>query len=445
MHPYIQSVLQGVKSRNPDEKEFLQAVTEVLESLSPVLAEHPEIAQHRLLERICEPERQILFRVAWEADSGDIHVNRGFRVGFNSVIGPYKGGLRFHPSVNLSVIKFLGFEQIFKNSLTGLYIGGAKGGADFDPKGKSDREVMRFCQAFMDELQRHISDKCDIPAGDIGVGNREIGYLFGHYKRLKNRYEMGVFTGKNVAWGGSLVRKEATGYGCVYFAEEMMRSRQKDCAGKTAIVSGSGNVALYAIKKLQELGVRVLACSDSDGYIYDEQGLNFETLRQLKEEQRGRLSRYAELHPSAQYKPKSTIWEVPCQMAFPCATQNELDGQSAELLVKNGCILVSEGANMPTTPEGIAVFQKAGVLYGPGKAANAGGVAVSALEMQQNASWSAWSFEEVDAKLRSIMSHIHKTCVHYSQKYAQRPDDYVLGANVGGFLRVAQAMIALGF
>ncbi len=445
MHPYIQNVLRTVKSRNPNEKEFLQAITEVLESLNPVLPEHPEIEKHNLLERICEPERQILFRVAWERDDGAIEVNRGFRVGFNSVIGPFKGGLRFHPSVNLSVIKFLGFEQIFKNSLTGLYIGGAKGGADFDPKGKSDREVMRFCQAFMDELHRHISDKCDIPAGDIGVGNREIGYMFGHYKRLKNRYEMGVFTGKNVAWGGSLVRKEATGYGCVYFAQEMMLAHNKDFAGKTAVVSGSGNVALYAIKKLQELNVKVVACSDSDGYIYDEQGLNFETLRQLKEEQRERLSRYVEIHKNAQYKAKGNIWEVPCQMAFPCATQNELDEASAKLLVQNGCILISEGANMPTTPEGIAVFQKAGILYGPGKAANAGGVAVSALEMQQNAYWSAWSFAEVDAKLKSIMAHIHKTCVHYSQKYAQRPDDYVLGANVGGFLRVSQAMIAMGF
>ena len=443
MHSYVKKTLETVRRRNPNESLFFQAVEEVLSSLDPIIAEHPEIEYHDLLGRMCEPERQLSFRVVWQDDEGRVQVNRGFRTEFSSVLGPYKGGLRFHPSVDIGVIKFLGFEQIFKNSLTGLNIGGGKGGADFNPRDRSDDEVMRFCQAFMSELFRHIGSRRDVPAGDIGVSSREIGYLFGQYKRLTNTYELGVLTGKDIAWGGSLGRREATGYGAVYFAREMLASRKMDLAGKRCIVSGSGNVALYAIQKLHALGARVVACSDSDGVVYQPEGLDFDCLRFLKEMERARLSKYAEVHMGVDYRPGGTIWEIPCDLAFPCATQNELNRQHAEILVKNGCQLVCEGANMPCAPEAIAVFQKAQVLLGPAKAANAGGVAVSALEMQQNASLEKWTFEAVDEQLQQIMKSIFDTCEHYAQKYAT-PEDYISGANIGGFLRVAQAMISHG-
>lgn len=443
MHPYTERVFSIVKERNPSEILFHQAVEEVLHSLDPVVARRPEIEELNLLERIVEPERQAIFRVSWQDDKGRMQVNRGFRVGFNSVLGPYKGGLRFHPTVNLSTIKFLAFEQIFKNSLTTLMMGGAKGGSDFNPKGRSDGEVMRFCQSFMIELSRHIGDHTDVPAGDIGVGAREIGFLFGQYKRLVNRYEPGVLTGKDIRWGGSLARKEATGYGCVYFAQEMLSTRQEALQDKVCVVSGSGNVAIYATEKLQSLGAKVVACSDSDGFIHDPEGIDLELIKNIKEVRRGRISEYLKEHPKATYHAGGNIWTVPCQAAFPCATQNEISGKDAELLVKNGCQLISEGANMPTTPEGVHVFQKAKILYGPGKAANAGGVSVSGLEMQQNASWTRWSFEEVDQKLHGIMKQIHATCIRYSTEYGH-PGDYVLGANVGGFVRLADVMIAHG-
>lgn len=443
MHPYIEKVIKIVDARNHSEPTFLQAYREVLHSLDSVVNEYPEIEEFNLLERMCEPERQIIFRVVWQDDEGNEIVNRGFRTEFNSALGPYKGGLRFHPTVNMGIVKFLGFEQVFKNSLTGLQIGGGKGGADFDPKGKSDAEVMRFCQAFMSELFRYIGAHTDVPAGDIGVGAREIGFLFGQYKRLTNRYELGVITGKSVGWGGSLVRKEATGYGAVYFAEEMLATRQEGFEGKTCVVSGSGNVALYAIKKIHELGGKVVACSDSGGSIYDKNGLNFETLHQIKEIERKRINVYCEHHSEAEYREGKKVWDIPCDAAFPCATQNELDGGDAANLVKNGCNLISEGANMPTTPEGIQVFKDAGILYGPGKAANAGGVAVSALEMQQNASWETWAYEEVDSKLRKVMTNIHQSCLHYAEKYGES-GNYVCGANIAGFLRVADAMVAHG-
>ncbi len=443
MHPYIEKVIKIVDARNHSEPTFLQAYKEVLLSLDSVVYEYPEVVEFNLLERMCEPERQIIFRVVWQDDEGREIVNRGFRTEFNSALGPYKGGLRFHPTVNMGIVKFLGFEQVFKNSLTGLQIGGGKGGADFDPKGKSDAEVMRFCQAFMSELFRYIGAHTDVPAGDIGVGAREIGFLFGQYKRLTNRYELGVLTGKSVGWGGSLVRKEATGYGAVYFAEEMLATKEDGFEGKTCVVSGSGNVALYAIKKIHELGGKVVACSDSGGSIYDKNGLDFETLHQIKEIDRKRISAYLETHPGAEYREGKKVWDVPCDAAFPCATQNELNGEDAATLVKNGCILISEGANMPTTPEGIEVFKEAGLLYGPGKAANAGGVAVSALEMQQNASWETWAYEEVDAKLRKVMKDIHHSCLHYADKYGET-GNYVCGANIAGFLRVADAMVAHG-
>lgn len=443
MHPYTERVLSVVKERNPNEPLFHQAVEEVLHSLDPVVSKLPVVEELNLLERICEPERQAIFRVTWQDDKGRMQVNRGFRVGFNSVLGPYKGGLRFHPSVTLSTIKFLAFEQIFKNSLTTLMMGGAKGGSDFNPKGKTDSEVMRFCQSFAIELSRHIGDHTDVPAGDIGVGGREIGYLFGQYKRLVNRFEPGVFTGKDIRYGGSLGRKEATGYGCVYFAQEMLKTRGLDFENQVCVVSGSGNVAIYAIEKLQSLGAKVVACSDSDGFIYDADGLDLNIIKDLKEVRRSRIAEYVKLKPQAQYHPAGNIWTIPCKAAFPCATQNELDGSSAEILVKNGCLVVAEGANMPTTPEGIAIFQKASILYGPGKAANAGGVSVSGLEMQQNASWVQWSFEEVDAKLKGIMKNIHETCVRYANEYGHA-GDYVLGANIGGFMRIVDAMVAHG-
>lgn len=439
----IEQIFTQVVDRNRGEHEFHQAVREVLDSLGPVLAKHPEYAEHKIIERICEPERQIIFRVPWQDDRGEVQINRGFRVGFNSALGPYKGGLRFHPSVNLGIIKFLGFEQTFKNALSGMPIGGGKGGADFNPKGRSDSEVMRFCQSFMTELYRHIGEMTDVPAGDIGVGAREIGYLFGQYKRITNRYESGVITGKRPEWGGALVRKEATGYGVVFFAREMLRVRGEDLEGKTCVVSGSGNVAIYAIEKLQSLGAKVVACSDSNGVIYDKDGLDLATIKQLKEIRRKRISEYVRQHPSADYRENGNIWTIPCDVALPCATQNELDGESAKSLVKNGCRLVGEGANMPTTPEGVKVFLDAGVAYAPGKAANAGGVATSALEMQQNASRDAWTFEYTEQRLEQIMKRIHNDCHCSADEYGAQ-GNYVAGSNIVGFRRVAEAMIAQG-
>ena len=444
MNPYIENVLEIVRKRNHSEPIFIQAVSEVLRSLNPVLSKHPEIEEYNLLERMCEPERQIMFRVVWDDDQGKIHANRGFRTGFNSSLGPFKGGLRFHPTVNAGIIKFLAFEQVFKNSLTGLQIGGAKGGSDFDPKGKSNAEIMRFCQSFMTELFRYIGNQTDVPAGDIGVGAREIGYMFGQYKRLTNRYELGVLTGKGPGWGGSCARKEATGFGVVYFAKEMLKARDQEIEGKRCIVSGSGNVAIYAIKKLQQLGATVVACSDSNGSIYDPQGIDLDTVQMLKEIERKRISEYAKIRNRAEYRENQKVWDIPCDMAFPCATQNELEKEDAEMLLRNGCKLVSEGANMPCTPEAVALFHSNKVLYAPGKAANAGGVAVSALEMQQNAGWESWSFETVDEKLKEIMTGIHAKCRYYGQMYGQ-PDNYQIGANVGGFMRVAEAMIAHGY
>lgn len=443
MHPYVKQVLETIEKRNRNEPEFLQAAHEVLESLSPVFDIHPEYIENNILDRLCEPERQIIFRVTWQDDKGRVFVNRGYRVNFNSTLGPYKGGLRFHPTVNLGIMKFLAFEQIFKNSLTNLPIGGGKGGSDFDPKGRSDHEIMRFCQSFMTELWRHIGSSTDVPAGDIGVGGREIGYLFGYYKRLTNRFDLGVLTGKGVDFGGSMARKEATGFGCVYFAKDMIERKNETIKGKTAVVSGSGNVALYTIKKLQELGAKVVACSDSGGYIYDENGLDFEHLRQLKEVERKRLVEYQKKYPKSSFKANAKVWEIPCALAFPCATQNEIQLPDAELLIKNGCILVCEGANMPTTQDAFRLFESKGVLFGPGKAANAGGVAVSALEMQQNAALTSWTFEEVDKKLQAIMMKIHNTCIECAAQYGS-PNSYVTGANIAGFKRVAHAMMAYG-
>jgi len=443
MHPYLERTLEIVRQRNHREPVFLQAVEEVLSTLDPMVEEHPEIEELNLFERLCEPERQLIFRVAWKDDAGVVRVNRGFRIEFSSVLGPYKGGLRFHPTVNLGVVKFLGFEQIFKNSLTGLNLGGGKGGADFDPHGKSDDEVMRFCQAFMGELFRHIGAQRDVPAGDIGVGAREIGYLFGQYKKLTNRYELGVLTGKGVSWGGSQVRTEATGFGAVYFAQDMLRAAGDGLAGKRVVVSGSGNVATYAIKKLHELGATVVACSDSGGSIIHEDGIDVAALRQVKEVQRGRISDYRDYHGDAEYRAGVSVWDIPCDLAFPCATQNELTGDDAQKLIENGVKLICEGANMPCTPDAIEAFRRVGVLFGPAKAANAGGVAVSALEMQQNAGLERWTFERVDGELKTIMSGIFEQCCHCAEKYSE-PGDYITGANIGGFLRVAQAMISHG-
>jgi glutamate dehydrogenase (NADP+) len=420
----IEQIIEDVIRRNRGETEFHQAVREVVESLEPVLRKHPQYAEHKIIERICEPERQIIFRVPWQDDRGEVHINRGFRVGFNSALGPYKGGLRFHPSVYLGIVKFLGFEQVFKNAITGMPIGGAKGGADFDPKGRSDNEVMRFCQSFMTELYRHLGEFTDVPAGDIGVGTREIGYLFGQYKRITNRYESGVLTGKSPHWGGALVRREATGYGLVYFVEEMLKSRGQSLEGKTCVVSGSGNVAIYAIQKLQQLGATVVACSDSDSVVYDPEGIDLQILSQLKEVERRRLRHYVELRPGAKCVEGGKVWNIPCQVALPCATQNELNDEDARTLIKNGCIVVGEGANMPTTPGAIRLLAEAGVAFGPGKAANAGGVATSALEMQQNA-------------------RIHQDCHHAAEEFGS-PGNYVLGANIVGFRRVAEAMLAFG-
>jgi glutamate dehydrogenase (NADP+) len=439
----IEAIYQKVKSRNPGEDEFHQAVKEVLESLGPVLVKYPEFAEQKVIERICEPERQIIFRVPWQDDRNEVHINRGFRVEFNSAIGPYKGGLRFHPSVYLGIIKFLGFEQTFKNALTGMPIGGGKGGSDFDPKGKSDNEIMRFCQSFMTELYRHLGEYIDVPAGDIGVGGREIGYLFGQYKRITNKYESGVLTGKGIGWGGSLVRTEATGYGAVYFVREMLKVRKQSLEGKTCIVSGSGNVAIYTIEKLHELGAKVVACSDSNGVIVHKKGIDLALLKRLKEVERRRISDYAKHHKEAKYIDGGNIWEVPCQVAMPSATQNEINGKDAKLLVKNGCIAVGEGANMPTTPEGVRVFLDAKIAYGPGKAANAGGVATSALEMQQNASRDSWSFEFTEKRLDQIMTGIHQATYETAEEFGA-PGNYVIGANVAGFIKVAQAMLPMG-
>jgi glutamate dehydrogenase (NADP+) len=436
-------VYTDVLRRNPGEPEFHQAVFEVLCSLGPVLVKHPEYARARVLERLCEPERQVIFQVPWEDDHGDIQINRAFRVEFSSALGPYKGGLRFHPSVYLGIVKFLGFEQIFKNSLTGMQIGGGKGGADFDPKGRSEREVMRFCQSFMTELYRHLGPDTDIPAGDIGVGTREIGYLFGQYKRITNRYESGTLTGKGLGWGGAPVRAEATGYGCAIFVAEMLKARGLSLEGRRVVVSGSGNVAIYAIEKVAQLGGTVVACSDSSGYLVDEQGIDLALLKQVKEVQRGRLDAYATALPRARWVPGGTVWEVPCEIALPCATQNELAEADAIFLVKHGLLAVGEGANMPTTPEAAQVLAEAGVAFGPGKAANAGGVAISALEMQQNAARDSWTFSQSERRLEEIMRAIHDQCAATAEAY-DLPGDYVAGANIAGFTRVADAMLALG-
>jgi glutamate dehydrogenase (NADP+) len=442
--PELDRILDAVITRNPGEVEFHQAVQEVLESLGPVLVRHPELAQHSVIERLCEPERQIIFRVPWVDDRGRVQVNRGFRVEFNSSLGPFKGGLRFHPSVYLGIVKFLGFEQVFKNALTGMAIGGGKGGADFNPKGRSDAEIMRFCQSFMTELYRHLGEHTDVPAGDIGVGAREIGYLFGQYKRITNRYESGVFTGKGVGWGGAEGRAEATGYGTVFFLREMLAVRGDDLDGATCLVSGSGNVALHAIEKIHQLGGRVVACSDSTGYVVDPKGLDLEVLKQVKQVERGRIGAYAERVVHADYVAGlETFWQQPCTIAIPAATQNELTADDAVALVRGGCTAVAEGANMPTTPDAVRVFLDAGVAFAPGKAANAGGVATSALEMQQNASREAWTFAQTEARLGLIMRDIHTRCHDAAAEYGA-PGNYVVGANIAGFLRVANAMVALG-
>ncbi|UCF88563.1 MAG: NADP-specific glutamate dehydrogenase [bacterium] len=443
MDDKIKLIYDSVIARNPAEKEFHQAVKEVLESLGPVIAKHPEFAQHKIIERICEPERQIIFRVAWTNDNHEVMINRGFRVQFNSALGPYKGGIRFHPTVYLGIIKFLGFEQIFKNALTGMPIGGAKGGSDFHPKGRSDCEILRFCQSYMTELYRHIGEHTDVPAGDIGVGGREIGYMYGQYKRLTNKWEAGVLTGKGVAWGGSLVRKEATGYGAAFFVDEMLKAKGQSFDGKVCTVSGSGNVAIYTIEKIHQLGGKCIACSDSNGVILHEKGLDLDLIKQLKEVERRRIKDYVKYHKDAIYKEKGNIWEIPCDVAMPSATENELNGKDAAMLVKNGCIAVGEGANMPTTPKGVDVFLNSGIAFGPGKAANAGGVSTSALEMQQNASRDSWSFEHTEERLHQIMKNIHNLCFETAEEYGE-PGNYVLGANIAGFVKVAKAMLAMG-
>ncbi len=443
MDSQLQSIYETVLRRNPGEAEFHQAVREVFESLEPVMRKRPEYVEAAVLERVCEPERQIVFRVPWVDDAGRVQINRGFRVEFNSALGPYKGGLRFHPSVYLGIVKFLGFEQIFKNSLTGMPIGGGKGGSDFDPRGKSDAEVMRFCQSFMTELYRHIGEYTDVPAGDIGVGGREIGYLFGQYKRITNRYESGVLTGKGLTWGGSLVRTEATGYGAVMFAEAMLATKGQDFEGRRVTVSGSGNVAGYAMAKAQQLGANVVAFSDSSGYVVDEAGVDVDLVRQIKEVERGRVADYVARRPGARLVTDGSIWDVPADVALPCATQNELNADDAKSLITNGVVAIAEGANMPCTPDAVALLQEAGVLFGPGKAANAGGVATSALEMQQNASRDSWSFDYTEERLQQIMTGIHDKCMETADEYGA-PGNYVLGANIAGFTKVADAIIALG-
>lgn len=444
MSNFVDGIMADVKAKNPAQPEFHQAVQEVVESLEPVIEKHPEYKEAKILERIIEPERVLMFRVPWIDDKGQVQVNRGFRVEFNSAIGPYKGGLRFHPSVNLGILKFLGFEQVFKNSLTTLPMGGGKGGSDFDPKGKSDNEVMRFCQSFMSELFRHIGPNTDVPAGDIGVGGREIGFLFGQYKRLRNAFE-GILTGKGIAWGGSLIRPEATGYGCVYFAEEMLKTQGKSFDGLTVSVSGSGNVAQYAIEKVNELGGKVVTMSDSSGYIVDKNGIKGEKwnfLMDLKNVRRGRVKEYADKF-GCEFHEGTGVWNVKVDVALPCATQNELNGNDAKALIDNGCFCVSEGANMPSTPDAVDVFLKNKILYGPGKAANAGGVAVSGLEMSQNSMRLSWTSEEVDKKLHQIMKDIHSASIQAAEKYGT-PGNYVNGANIAGFLKVANSMMDQG-
>lgn len=444
MSSIVKDIMKGVIEKNPGQAEFHQAVLEVVESVAPFLKKNPKYTEAKILERIIEPERVIMFRVPWMDDKGEIHVNRGYRIEMNSAIGPYKGGLRFHPTVNLGILKFLAFEQVFKNSLTTLPMGGGKGGADFDPKGKSDNEVMKFCQSFMTELSRHIGPNTDVPAGDIGVGGREIGYLFGQYKKLRNEFT-GVLTGKGLNWGGSLIRPEATGYGCVYFVEEMLKTRGESIKGKVCTVSGSGNVAQYTVEKVLELGGKVVTLSDSNGYIYDKHGIDnkkLEFVKELKNVKRGRIKEYAKEYKCDYFEAGRWPWEVECDIAFPSATQNEMHKEDAAKLVKNGCICVAEGANMPTMPEAVKVFQEAKILFGPGKAANAGGVAISGLEMSQNSERLSWTREEVDRRLHDIMVKIHNTCVKYGAegKYV----DYVKGANIGGFVKVADAMLDQG-
>ena len=444
MNAYTSRILEGLKQRNANESEFLQAATEILESISPVFDKHPEYEKAGLLERFVEPERVILFRIPWVDDQGKVQVNRGYRVQFNSAIGPYKGGLRFHPSVNLSILKFLGFEQVLKNSLTGLPIGGGKGGSDFDPKGKSDREVMAFCQSLMTELYRHIGADTDVPAGDIGVGGREIGYLYGQYKRLTGLYE-GVLTGKGLSYGGSLARTQATGYGLCYFVKNMLEANGKTLSGQTVVVSGSGNVAIYACEKATQMGAKVVAMSDSNGYVYDKDGIKLDMVKQIKEVERGRIKEYAARVPSAEYHEGCRgIWTIPCDVALPCATQNELDAEGAKALIANGCFAVGEGANMPSTLEATELFLQNGILFAPGKAANAGGVATSALEMSQNSARLSWTFDEVDEKLKGIMANIFAKCAEAAKEYGDKPTNYVIGANIAGFLKVADAMMAQG-
>ncbi len=440
---YLVDLMETVKKRNVGEHEFIQAVTEVLETLEPVVEKRPDLVDAGVLERIVEPERQIIFRVPWVDDNGKTHVNRGFRVQFNSAIGPYKGGIRLHPSVNISIIKFLGFEQTFKNSLTTLPMGGGKGGSDFDPKGKSDGEIMRFCQSFMTELAKHIGADCDVPAGDIGTGAREIGFMFGQYKRLRNEFT-GVLTGKGLTYGGSLARTQATGYGLLYFTNEMLQANNMSLEGKTVLISGSGNVAIYATEKAMTYGAKVVAMSDSNGYIYDKDGIKLDIVKEIKEVKRGRIKDYVDAVPTAEYHEGCKgIWTIPCDIALPCATQNEIDRESAEILVKNGCKVVSEGANMPSTPEAISTYLANGLLYGPAKAANAGGVATSGLEMSQNSERFSWSFEEVDSKLHGIMKSIFAACDTAAKDYGME-GNYMAGANIAGFLKVAEAMKAQG-
>ena len=440
---YLLDLIKRTEQRNPNEPEFIQAVTEVLSTLEPVIEKRQDLVDAGVLERIVEPERQIIFRVPWVDDNGKPHVNRGFRVQFNSAIGPYKGGIRLHPSVNLNIIKFLGFEQTFKNSLTTLPMGGGKGGSDFDPKGKSDNEIMNFCQSFMTELYRHIGADIDVPAGDIGTGAREIGYMFGQYKRIRNEW-VGVLTGKGLNYGGSLARTQATGYGLCYFTNEMLQANGMSFEGKTVLVSGSGNVAIYACEKATTYGAKVVAMSDSNGYIYDKNGIDLDAVKQIKEVERKRIKEYINIHPEAEYHEGCKgIWAIPCDIALPCATQNEIDGESAKILVKNGCKVVSEGANMPSTPEAINTYLENGIMYGPAKAANAGGVATSGLEMTQNSMRLSWTFEEVDEKLHAIMKSIFKACDEASKEYGM-PGNYMAGANIAGFIKVAEAMKAQG-
>lgn len=437
-------ILAEVLQRNPGEGEFLQAVGEVLGSLGPVVAKHPHYLDRALIERLCEPERQIIFRVPWVDDAGQVRINRGFRVQFNSALGPFKGGLRFHPSVNIGIIKFLSFEQTFKNALSGMPVGGGKGGSDFNPRGRSESEIMRFCQSFMTELYRHLGEYTDVPAGDIGVGGREIGFMFGQYKRLTNRYEAGVLTGKGLAYGGSRARTEATGYGASYFVQSMLATKSQSFDGRRIVVSGAGNVAIHAIEKIAEFGGRVVACSDSSGYVVDDRGIDLALLKEIKEVRRARIEEYVRRKGvGAHYIAGGSIWDVQCDVAMPCATQNELTGRDARSLIRNGIIAVGEGANMPCTPEAVRLFQQAGILFAPGKAANAGGVATSALEMQQNASRDSWTFEKTETRLAAIMKEIHDRCAASADDYGA-PGDYVLGANISSFVRIAGAMEALG-